>query len=52
MNSIRSKISGNLPRSAATIAATIPSIIWDPIPHYPSIATEIHIDGLLDIVYE
>ena len=50
MKSIRSIGSGQrLPRSSATLASTIPVIIRTPIPHYPEIATEIYIDGLLGV---
>ena len=39
----------NLPKSTATLAATLPGTSMTPIPHYPEISTEIHIDGLLDV---
>ena len=49
MNSRISRRSGQkLPRSAAAIAATLPVAIRTPITHYPEIANDIHIDGLLD----
>ena len=38
-----------LPRSAAVIAATLPATNWILIPHYPAIAIDMKIDGLLDV---
>ena len=38
-----------LPRSAAILEATIPVTSQTLIYHYPDIATDIHIDGLLDV---
>ena len=40
---------GGLPRSSAALAATLPVTIRTLIPHYPEIATEVHIDSLLDL---
>ena len=36
-------------RSSALSAATLPATNWTPITHYPSIATEMSIYGLLDV---
>ena len=50
VNSIRSiRSKQRLTRSAATLSATLPVTSRTSIPHYPAIATGIHIDGLLDI---
>ena len=49
VKSRKPRISGQIPRSAATLEAALPVASRTPIPHYPEIETEIYLDSLLEV---